>query len=31
MRLLASLRVWQLIRAGPLVVAADRPLVKRPG
>jgi CBS domain-containing protein len=27
-RLLASLRVWQLMRAGPLVVAADQPLVE---
>jgi CBS domain-containing protein len=26
--LLASLRVWQLMCAGPLVVAADRPLVE---
>jgi CBS domain-containing protein len=27
-RLLASLRVWQLMRAGPLVVAADEPLTE---
>ncbi|HWC40703.1 MAG TPA: CBS domain-containing protein [Actinomycetota bacterium] len=27
-RLLASLRVWQLMRASPLVVAADQPLVE---
>lgn len=27
-RLLASLRVWQLMRAGPLVVAADQPLTE---
>jgi CBS domain-containing protein len=27
-RLLASLRVWQLMRDGPLVVAADQPLVE---
>jgi CBS domain-containing protein len=26
--LLASLRVWQLMRAGPLVVAADQPLTE---
>jgi CBS domain-containing protein len=27
-RLLASLRVWQLMHAGPIVVAADQPLVE---
>jgi CBS domain-containing protein len=27
-RLLASLRVWQLMRAGPVVVAADQPLAE---